>query len=315
MAKRNSGARSINPFSNRGSGSGSGSGRGNGKVKKYPPAPPPFDFEGYEAGKSAQFREEQLANIQRRRQEEINETQSTRGYAFTLNGKVVSEAKYLQDLRRKLTSRGSGSGAGAGKTNIGAGIANIEENIQGVPDYLRVGYSDSRKNGPKPILEPELPPTPSPISTKTSQSRPIDDSEIASKNPLLISNLTKQVFDKKKFQETVDVDFSQLGIENQVDPSFFDVNLATLEDFWTLYEQFFYDIPKEGDTNSHAYLARTSGEYANYEFIQEQIQELLDEIAEIRMENVELRIENVNTTVADAVAVTVTTASSLNADS
>ena len=137
-------------------------------------------------------------------------------------------------------------------------------------------------------------------TVEPSPPRPIDAAEVAANNPPLISNLTKQVFDKNKFKETVDVTFSQLGVENQVDPSFFDVSLATLEDFWILYDQFFYDIPKEGDTNSHAYLARTSGEYANYEFIQEQIQELLDEIAEIRMENVDLRIENVNITVANS---------------
>ena len=78
--------------------------------------------------------------------------------------------------------------------------------------------------------------------------------------------------------------------------------MATLEDFWILYDQFFYDIPKNGDTNSHTYLARTSGEYANYEFMQEQIQELLDEIAEIRIENVGLRIENIEKTVEDVTA-------------
>ena len=137
----------------------------------------------------------------------------------------------------------------------------------------------------------------SPLLSILSPPRPIDSNEIAANNPPLISNLTKQVFDKNKFKETIDVTFTQLGIQNQPDPSFFDVSLATLEDFWILYDQFFFDIPKDGDTNSHAYLARTSGDYANFEFIQEQIQELLDEIAEIRTENVDLRIENINLTV------------------
>ena len=77
--------------------------------------------------------------------------------------------------------------------------------------------------------------------------------------------------------------------------------MATLEDFWTLYDQFFYDIPKTGP-NSHETLAQTSGEYANYELIQQQIQALLDEIAEIREENVELRLENVNLTVSGSIA-------------
>ena len=103
--------------------------------------------------------------------------------------------------------------------------------------------------------------------------------------------LSRQVFNRAKFNETVNTEFTQLV--SPPDPSFFDVSLATLEDFWKLYVKFFYDIPKEGDTNSHAYLARTSGEYANYELIQEEIQALLDEIGEIRIENVELKTENI----------------------
>ena len=34
----------------------------------------------------------------------------------------------------------------------------------------------------------------------------------------------------------------------------FDLNLATIKDFFTLYSNFFYEIPKEGETNSHTFL-------------------------------------------------------------
>lgn len=101
------------------------------------------------------------------------------------------------------------------------------------------------------------------------------------------ANLERQVFNKNKFKETVDTEFSQLV--QPEDPSFFDLNLATLKDFWLLYDKFFYDIPKLGDIESHEYLGKTSGEYANVDTISDEVQVLLDEISSLREENLELR--------------------------
>ncbi len=98
--------------------------------------------------------------------------------------------------------------------------------------------------------------------------------------------LKAQRFDKNKFNETVDTKFSQLV--NIPNPAFFDRDLAVLDDFWYLYDKFFYIIPKLGDIESHEYLAKTSGEYANFAKISDEIQALLDEIAELRKENLEL---------------------------
>ncbi len=102
-------------------------------------------------------------------------------------------------------------------------------------------------------------------------------------------NLKRQVFDKAKFNETVNTNFTQL--KSELDPQFFDLSLATLDDFWSLYEKFFYDIPKDGDINSHLYLVKTSGEYINYTPQKEEIEALLEEIAELRTENLEVRQE------------------------
>lgn len=115
-------------------------------------------------------------------------------------------------------------------------------------------------------------------------------------------NLKKTVFDKTKFNETINTGFTQLV--DVVDPSFFDLNLATLDDFWTLYEKLFYIIPKEGDINSHAYLAQTSGDYADYTPQQDEIESLLEEIAELREENLEVRqnLATVLTTTAATIA-------------
>ena len=124
------------------------------------------------------------------------------------------------------------------------------------------------------------------------QSTAVQSAE--SDSQLQISNLSQTVFDKQAFNETIDTDFSELGNTNTPDPSFFDVNLATQPDFWILYDKFFFDIPKEGDTDSHTYLVQTSGDYANFERDQSAMQDLMDEIAGLRIENVDLRIDKIN---------------------
>jgi hypothetical protein len=112
------------------------------------------------------------------------------------------------------------------------------------------------------------------------------------------AELNRQVFDKKKFKETINTSFTQLDTGEE--DGFFDINLATLEDFWTLYEKFFYDIPKLGQINSHEYLAKESAAYAGSDTINEEIQVLLDEIAELREENLQLRENEINTSLSDA---------------
>ena len=101
--------------------------------------------------------------------------------------------------------------------------------------------------------------------------------------------LIRQVFDKEAFNNTIDTNFTQLTSVD--DPSFFDVNLATQEDFWILYNKFFYEIPKDGEINSHKYLVQTSGDYIDYAPQREEIESLLAEIAELRIENLEVRQE------------------------
>ena len=104
--------------------------------------------------------------------------------------------------------------------------------------------------------------------------------------------LQRQVFEKEKYLNTIDNSFKEL--KSEPDPNFFDRDLAVLSDFWYLYEKFFYNIPKLGVIESHEYLSKTSGEFANSEFISEQVQSLLDEIVVLREENLKLLEENIN---------------------
>ena len=109
------------------------------------------------------------------------------------------------------------------------------------------------------------------------------------------TNLKRTVFDKEKFNQTVDTQFSELIDKDQPIP--FDINTATVADFFALYDRFFYEIPKQGDLKSHYYLVETSGEYINFNKYQEEIQALLQEISELRAGNLELREELSDTVV------------------
>lgn len=92
--------------------------------------------------------------------------------------------------------------------------------------------------------------------------------------------IEKQVFDKDQFGKVIDTEFTQL-INQQVEiptPTF------TLDDFFTLYDQLFYQIPKEGDTNSHRFILQREADYLGVLIDQDDIQALLDEITALRQQ-------------------------------
>ena len=102
--------------------------------------------------------------------------------------------------------------------------------------------------------------------------------------------LIRQAFDKVKFNQTVDTSFTQLGVV-EPDLSFFDPNLATVEDFFSIYSNLFFLIPKFGVDNSHEYLIKTSSERIDYLPNQAEIEALLDEITELREQNLQLVLD------------------------
>ena len=103
--------------------------------------------------------------------------------------------------------------------------------------------------------------------------------------------LNKQVFGKISYPKVIDTEFRQLVKPEDVaiieDP-------ITVAEFFAEYDRLFYEIPKEGATNSHTYLVETSGEYVNYEKINAEIQALLDEIASLRQEILTLNEEKLD---------------------
>ena len=91
--------------------------------------------------------------------------------------------------------------------------------------------------------------------------------------------IEKQVFDKTTYSKVIDTQFSQLLSNTESETPIF-----TIEDFFQLYEQLFYQIPKEGDTNSHQYIIEKEAEYLGIIISQDNIQALLEEITNLRQQ-------------------------------
>ena len=92
-------------------------------------------------------------------------------------------------------------------------------------------------------------------------------------------NFNKTVFNKAQYFKTIDTTFSELGvatIQESLDTQ------PNTEEFFSLYNQLFYEIPEFGEINSHEFLIQQSTEYINFEANQETINELQKEIAQLR---------------------------------
>ena len=91
--------------------------------------------------------------------------------------------------------------------------------------------------------------------------------------------IEKTVFDKDAFGNVIDTQFHQLLNNTSEDTPVF-----TIEDFFELYEQLFYQIPKEGDINSHRYILEKEADYLGVIINQDDIQALLEEITNLRQQ-------------------------------
>jgi len=92
-------------------------------------------------------------------------------------------------------------------------------------------------------------------------------------------SLNRTVFNKEAYENTIDTSFSQVSVPP---PPLEDT--ITVTEFFDLYNAIFYDIPSQGETNSHAYIVVKSGDYINADQISEDVQALLDEITVLRQD-------------------------------
>lgn len=96
--------------------------------------------------------------------------------------------------------------------------------------------------------------------------------------------LNKEVFTKRDYVKTIDTSFKELGTQSTQEQ----INeQPTIQEFFNLYEELFYEIDEVGATNSHEYLIKTSSEYINFSDNDELIEALQREIADLRQELLE----------------------------
>lgn len=93
-------------------------------------------------------------------------------------------------------------------------------------------------------------------------------------------SISKKVL-SKDLNKVIDTEFRQL-LRPQETTEF------SMDDFFDLYEDLFYQIPKEGDTNSHTYILNKTTEYLGVKLADDiDIQALLDEITSLRQQLVD----------------------------
>ena len=92
-------------------------------------------------------------------------------------------------------------------------------------------------------------------------------------------SLTKNVYSKTQFTKTVDTQFTQLTTPIPTAQT----NTQTVAQFFNDYQTLFYEIPKEGETNSHQYLIKTSQDYVGAAQNDTDLTALLSEIDSLRL--------------------------------
>jgi len=102
-------------------------------------------------------------------------------------------------------------------------------------------------------------------------------------------DLNKEVFNKRDYEKTISTSFTQLGvktIQEQIDEK------PSVQEFFDLYNELFYEINELGPTNSHEFLIKSSTEYISFDENNEIIEALQKEIADLRAELLEAQKQN-----------------------
>ena len=106
-------------------------------------------------------------------------------------------------------------------------------------------------------------------------------------------DLLRNVYDKIQYSKTIDTSFRELGVTSISEDL---ENQPSVEEFFALYNELFYDIPPNGSTNSHEFVVRQSGNYIGFERRAEEIEALQLEISQLRTDLLAAQIANVEVT-------------------
>jgi hypothetical protein len=96
--------------------------------------------------------------------------------------------------------------------------------------------------------------------------------------------LNKTVFGKISYPNVINTQFTQLVGANPAD----EAAPITVEEFFQAYNDLFFEIPIDGEFNSHLELIQRSTEYVGVTQNPDEIDALLTEINQLRLENLRL---------------------------
>jgi hypothetical protein len=98
----------------------------------------------------------------------------------------------------------------------------------------------------------------------------------------------RAIYNKDRFPKVIDTQFRELNVTEPVAPE------VTVDDFFALYDELFFEIPRDGDINSHRYILQREAEYLGVKFADDiDIQALLQEITDLRQQLLATETENV----------------------
>lgn len=97
-------------------------------------------------------------------------------------------------------------------------------------------------------------------------------------------DLVKKIYGVNTYSKAVDTEFREFV---QPIEDIEEINL-TVDEFFQQYERLFFDIPVEGELNSHKYMIERSTEYAGGASLDAEKQALIEEINSLRQQILDL---------------------------
>lgn len=94
--------------------------------------------------------------------------------------------------------------------------------------------------------------------------------------------IQRQVFGKNIYPKVIDTTFRELTSITDENEQF-----RTIQYFFQLYDDLFYEIPPVGPVNSHEYLINTSTEFVGIEARNSDVDALIEEINDLRRQLLE----------------------------
>jgi len=94
-------------------------------------------------------------------------------------------------------------------------------------------------------------------------------------------NLNSTTFGKQTFQNVVDDSFTQFSQPEVIN------NEVSIEEFFKIFDDVFYNIPKYGNSNSHQVIYDRVSEYLGVQNGKSDITDLLDEVTTLKTQLVD----------------------------